>query len=71
MTNIIVLGEYKNSKTPIEVSCKKCGHVWKVSPNSLLSGNGCPKCSGRMRKTQDQFVLEMKKKHPTIKVIGT
>ena len=69
--NIIVLGEYKNSKTPIEVSCRKCGHVWSAIPNSLLKGNSCPKCAGTMRKTQEQFVLEMKKKHPTIKVIGT
>lgn len=59
--NIIVLGEYKNSKTPIEVSCRKCGHVWSAIPNSLLKGNSCPKCAGTMRKTQEQFVLEMKK----------
>lgn len=69
--NIIVLGEYKNNKTPIEVSCRKCGHVWSAIPNSLLKGNSCPKCAGTMRKTHEQFLLEMKEKHPTIKVIGT
>jgi len=68
--DITVLGEYKNNRIPIEVSCKKCGHIWKPVPNSLLHGKGCPVCSGLMRKTQDQFVLEMKDKHPDIKVIG-
>ncbi len=40
------------------------------TPNTLLSGEGCPKCSGLMRKTQEEFVEEMRLKHPTITVIG-
>lgn len=68
--NIKVLGEYESSKKPIKVSCKTCGHEWMPTPNSLLHKKGCPKCSGLMRKTQEEFVSQMKEKHPTITVLG-
>lgn len=68
--NVKILGKYKNSKTKIETLCNKCGHLWKPTPNTLLKGEGCPKCSGLMKKTQEEFVEEMRIKHPTITVIG-
>ncbi|MGU8679077.1 hypothetical protein ACV3Q3_13040 [Clostridium perfringens] len=49
----IVLGEYINAKTKILIkhNCKKCNyHEWKITPNSLLTGRGCPVCSGREAK---------------------
>lgn len=67
---IKILGRYKNNKTPIEVSCNVCGYEWSPTPNSLIEMKGCPKCSGLLRKTQDEFVREMAEKHPTITVIG-
>jgi hypothetical protein len=68
--NVKILGKYKNSKTKIETLCNKCGHLWMPTPNTLLKGEGCPKCSGLMKKTQEEFVEEMRIKHPTITVIG-
>lgn len=40
-----VLGKYETSKTPIEIRCKVCSHVWSTKPNYLLSGSGCPVCA--------------------------
>lgn len=68
--SITVLGNYKNSKTEIMVSCNKCGHKWGATPNSLLSGKGCRVCAGTMPKSHEQFITEMKQKHPTVNVIG-
>ena len=36
--DIQVLGEYKNSRTPIKVRCRICGKEWETSPKSLLRG---------------------------------
>jgi len=43
--NIIVHGEYINSKTKIDCQCKVCNYKWKTVPSSLLAGHGCPQCS--------------------------
>ena len=68
---ITILGEYKNSSTPIKVKCNVCNHEWSPIPNQLFSkGDGCPKCAGTIKKTQEQFISEMKELHPTIVVIG-
>lgn len=68
--NVKILGKYRNSKSKIETLCLKCNYTWMPTPNTLLKGEGCPKCSGLMRKTQEEFVQEMAEKHPTITVIG-
>jgi len=49
--NIIVVGEFKNSTTPILCRCKKDNHEWYATPSALLSGNSCPKCSHRRTET--------------------
>lgn len=68
--NVKILGKYRNSKSKIETQCLRCDYIWTPTPNTLLKGEGCPKCSGLMRKTQDEFVREMAEKHPTVTVIG-
>lgn len=40
-----VLGDYSNCYTHIEMKHKKCGHEWKLIPNSFLQGSRCPKCN--------------------------
>lgn len=64
--NVVIDGEYVQNKAKINVHCLVCGYVWKSTPNSLLRGNGCAKCSGLLRKTNEQFLLEMKEIHPNI-----
>lgn len=36
---------YKGARAKILCRCKICGCKWKVSPDSILRGTGCPKCS--------------------------
>ncbi len=43
--NIVVLGEYINSKTSILHKCKVCGHEWPIDPIHTLRGQGCPVCN--------------------------
>ena len=73
--NIEIIGKYINAHTPIECICKICSNKWFPKPNTLLSGHGCPKCSlerrsNMRRKTQAQFVEEMKTKNPNIEILG-
>lgn len=57
---ITVIGSYINSKEKIEVKCNKCGHEWLAAPSNLLNGNKCPKCYGTPKKTNDEFLKEIK-----------
>lgn len=43
--NIIPLEDYIKSSIKILVKCNICKHEWKVLPNSLLQGHGCPECN--------------------------
>lgn len=69
--NIEVLEIYKNAKTKILCKCKIDGHEWSSQPNNLLSGQGCPKCAGKIKRTQEEFINEIKKINPLIKIKGT
>lgn len=62
--------EYKNNKTKSVVRCK-CKDVFgdehgvfKIRPNDLLSGYGCPKCGNSFKKTTEYFIKEYKLKFP-------
>ena len=69
--NIVLLEEYKGSLTPISCKCKICGNVWKPLPSNLLAGRNCPKCAySKRRKSNHDFLEEMKEKHTNIEIIG-
>jgi hypothetical protein len=55
----IVMGEYKNSYTKIQMKHSFCGHVWKIKPDDFLHGHGCSKCYGTPKKTTEQFQQEV------------
>ena len=57
---ITVIGNYINSKEKIKVKCNKCGNVWFAAPSNLLNGNKCPKCYGTPKKTNEEFLKEIK-----------
>lgn len=42
---INVIGNYKGNHRKIDLECKVCKNKWSASPNSILSGSGCPKCN--------------------------
>ena len=72
--DITVVGTYKNSTTKIEFRCKE-GHKWITTPNNVLSGSICLTCANiqsslRQRKSQEQFVEEVRNLHPDITVVG-
>lgn len=64
--DVIILGEYVNSKTKILCQCPKDGYKWEVIPGSLLQGYGCPKCGGNKQRTHDDFIEELLIKNPNI-----
>lgn len=74
--SLLVLGQYVNSQTHVEVQCKICGHVWPVKPNNLMKGTGCSECgkihsSIKQRKTHEQFMQDMVEKgNPSVEVVG-
>jgi len=64
------LSPYIKSKIPILVRCKECGYEWWARPNSLLCGSGCPRCSGKERKTTERFVEEVYNINPRILILS-
>ena len=68
--NIKVLGEYINNRTKILHKCKIDGYEWYATPSSILSGYGCPKCGGNVKKTQDEYIQEVFSINPNIEVLG-
>ena len=68
---IEVLGLYVGNKTNILHRCKIDGYKWMASPSNILSGKGCPKCAGVMKKTHEEYVKEVFEINSNIEVIGT
>ena len=68
--NIEVIDEYINSSTSIKHRCKKDEYVWYSTPNSILSGKGCPKCYGNIKKTHEQFIEEFSLINSDIIILG-
>jgi hypothetical protein len=44
--DIDLIGEYSNANAKTMFRCGE-GHAWNATPGSVISGNGCPHCSGR------------------------
>ena len=54
------LEEYINSNTKILMRHNRCNYEWKVSPNMFLNNHTrCPKCSGKLKKTAEEFRKEV------------
>jgi hypothetical protein len=54
--NITRLDDFIATNTPISWSCNVCDHKWKTSPTKILNeGTGCPKCSNRVRHTNEDI----------------
>lgn len=50
-----VLDTYITTDTKLRVKHNKCGHVYKVVPNSFLHGHRCPYCKGGVKKSDKWF----------------
>ena len=67
---IAVTGSFKSMSSGIACKCKACGYEWSPTASHLLRGQGCPKCAGRMRKTQQEFERDLNEVSPTLTVLG-
>lgn len=68
--NIEVVETYKGARTKILHKCKTCDYKWYPTPNSVLSGRGCPKCySVQHNLTHDLYVKKLSIQHPDIELI--
>lgn len=72
---IVVLGEYVNATTNVLCYCTISHDTWSPLPYDVLHGKKCPTCAlkgraDKRRKPHQQFVAEMKIKHPNL-VVGT
>ena len=45
----------KTANTKTLCRCRKCGYQWKVIPNRITQGGGCPKCAGSLKITQAEW----------------
>jgi len=52
---------YKNKNVKIHISCKKHG-LFEQSPQKHLNGQGCPKCCGK-NKTTEEFIIDARYIH--------
>lgn len=69
-SQIEILEPYTSAVRKLRVKCLECGNIWQAKPNTLLMGHGCPHCShGSSLKSNEQFELEFKEKHPSLKLL--
>lgn len=62
---INALEEYNGNGSRLLVKCEICEHEWKATPNHLLQGHGCPKCSRTSTSFMEQFLY-----HAMVRVFG-
>lgn len=48
--DVVIVGEYKSARTKIDCECAVCGNKFRMIPNALLYGQGCPECRKRFSK---------------------
>lgn len=68
--NIEPLELYAGAKEKIKVKCNICEHEWYATPNDILNGRGCAKCSGVYKMTHDEYEKELLSVNPNISLIG-
>lgn len=69
-SDIVCVEEYKNNHAPILHKCKIDGYEWYARPSNVLKGRGCPQCSQRVRRTNDDYMQEVFEINPDIEVVG-
>ena len=69
-TNVKILGEYTNTHGKILCKCLIDDYCWNISPHDLLAGFGCPKCGGTLKRTHEDFKMELHKINPNIVLLN-
>lgn len=63
------LEKYLGSDIPIIHKCKICEYEWPVRPGNILHGDRCPNCSGKRKKTHEEYVAQVAQLNPNIEII--
>jgi hypothetical protein len=58
---IEIISEYSGLRRKIKCRCNVDGCEWGTSPQSLINGSGCPKCSKVYRMSHEEFVERLNK----------
>ena len=66
-----IQSKYINTRTKVNVLDDRCGHIWDVIPSSLLRGIGCPHCSGRHKRSYEEFIEDLYNINPNIDIISS
>ncbi len=63
--NIEILGTYTKSSDYIEYRCKTCNNIWTNKASNLMAGIvNCVVCSGKKKKSHEEFIEEFKNNNP-------
>ena len=73
--NIEILGKYEGNNKPIKCRCRIDEYEWYPRPCHLLGNKnakptGCPKCSGKAKRTNEEFIKEIYIINPNIKILS-
>ena len=61
---------YKTMHEKIKFKCNTCEYEWFDSPAHVLNGRGCHRCNKKVRKTHEEFLLEVNQKFDNIKILS-
>ena len=67
-SSVEIIGDYINTQTKIDCTCKKCGHNWTPTPKKLLIGQKCPKCARHTKYDTETFLKLFYDKYPNTNV---
>ena len=67
---VILLDKYEGTAKDHHFRCLRCGRTWIANAGTILEGHGCSVCRGGVRKTEEEFILQLKKVNPFIHPIG-
>jgi predicted nucleic acid-binding Zn-ribbon protein len=67
--NLILKGEYKNNKTPVECECTICGHIFLIGlTHKLISKSKCLKCANKLPLSNK--IIDERMQDRTVKRVG-
>lgn len=64
-----VISCYESYTTKITCKCKKCNYIWYPVPKQILKSGGCPKCSGNVKLTHEEFLKKFEKQNSHYEII--
>jgi Zn finger protein HypA/HybF involved in hydrogenase expression len=69
-SKIRVVGEYKDSSTPLKCECLVCYRIWSPTWASLSQGCGCPHCSHKAPLNTAEVKRRIKSINSNVEIVG-